>query len=230
LVYIINLFIFASEFIQTAQLKGSDKPLKTVIMELKKEMSAQQSLDLITETIRNSRMNITRNSGKHFIVWGILLTVFSLTVYILWKTTGSSHWNLLWFAMPLAGYPICAFMNRKEKDRTPENFVSKMLRHTWTLFGIFSLSFAMVSIILGNTSTQLALIGMTPTIVLMFGLGESFSGILLKSRIITAGGWIIGIGGLIIYYLMDMAIEQMFIFTFAGIVLTITGIIAKHHN
>ena len=53
-------------------------------MEQNKEMTAQQSLNLISETMNNSRKEIVRNSGKYFVLWGVLLTVFSLLVYFLW--------------------------------------------------------------------------------------------------------------------------------------------------
>ena len=69
-------------------------------MEQNKEMTAQESLKLITETMNSSRKEIVRHSGKYFVMWGILLTVFSIAVYILWKTTGKAAWNNLWFALP----------------------------------------------------------------------------------------------------------------------------------
>ena len=45
-------------------------------IEKNKEMTAEESLSLITETLNNSRKEITRRSGKYYILWGILLTVF----------------------------------------------------------------------------------------------------------------------------------------------------------
>ncbi len=69
-------------------------------MEQNKEMTAQESLSIITETMNNNRKDIVRSSGKYFVLWGILLTVFSLLVFILWKTTGKAVWNNLWFALP----------------------------------------------------------------------------------------------------------------------------------
>ena len=50
--------------------------------EQNKEMTAQESLSLITETLNNSRKEITRRSGKYFLFWGVLLTFFSLFIYI----------------------------------------------------------------------------------------------------------------------------------------------------
>ena len=75
-------------------------------MEQNKEMTAQESLKLISETMSNNRKEIVRNSGKYFVLWGVLLTIFSLLIFFLWKTTGRAVWNNLWFALPAIGYPF----------------------------------------------------------------------------------------------------------------------------
>ena len=52
-------------------------------MEQNKEMTAQQSLQLISETFNNSRKDILRGSAKYFVLWGALLTITSLAIYLL---------------------------------------------------------------------------------------------------------------------------------------------------
>lgn len=51
--------------------------------EQNREMTAQESLSLITETLNSSRKEIIQRSSKYYILWGALLTVFSLMVYVL---------------------------------------------------------------------------------------------------------------------------------------------------
>ena len=58
-------------------------------------------------------------------------------------------------------------------------------------------------------------------------MAETISGIALKNWAIKIAGWITGIGGLALYYITEAGAEQMFIFTFAGIVLAATGLIVK---
>jgi hypothetical protein len=105
-----------------------------------------------------------------------------------------------------------------------------MMSQTWRIFCIFSLSVAAVAMIIARTGTPFVLLGITPSLVLMFGVAESINGILLKNNVITITGWLIGIGGLVIYYVSGINIEQMLIFTFAGILLTLTGVIVKYQN
>ena len=202
-------------------------------MEQNKEMTAQESLNLISETMNNSRKEIVRNSGKYFVLWGVLLTVFSLLVYFLWKTTGKVAWNNLWFALPLIGYPLSRLAKNKEKDSRAENFISRINGGIWGTFGVFACSVALFSVLYSQffdspLTTIVLGVTLSPQIVLLFGMAETISGITLKNWTIKIAGWITGIGGLAIFYIAQVGAEQMLIFTFAGIVLTATGLIVKH--
>jgi len=202
-------------------------------MEQNKEMTAQESLNLISETMNNSRKEIVRNSGKYFVLWGVLLTVFSLLVYFLWKTTGKVAWNNLWFALPLIGYPLSRWAKNKEKDSRAENFISRINGGIWGTFGVFACSVALFSVLYSQffdspLTTIVLGVTLSPQIVLLFGMAETISGITLKNWTIKIAGWITGIGGLAIFYIAQVGAEQMLIFTFAGIVLTATGLIVKH--
>ena len=202
-------------------------------MEQNKEMTAQESLSLITETMNNNRKDIVRSSGKYFVLWGILLTVFSLLVFILWKTTGKAVWNNLWFALPAIGYPLARLIKSKEKPARAENYISRINGGIWGSFGLFACSVALFTILyslLGDSSLTAIVLGATLTaqIVLLFGIAETISGVVLKNWTIKIAGWITGIGGLAIFYITQAGgAEQMFIFTFAGIVLSATGLIVK---
>lgn len=200
--------------------------------EKSREMTAQESLALITETLNKSRRDITRRSSKYYILWGVLLTTFSLVVYMLWKTTGRAAWNNLWFAMPVVGFFIARLLRDKEKDKQTSNDVSRITQGLWTSFGIFSCAVAAFTIIYSQLSadqlhTMISLAGLTSEIVLIFGLTECACGVALKNWVIKIAGFVIGIGGLAIYYITGAGCEQMLIFTFAGAVLIATGMIVK---
>ena len=110
-------------------------------------MTAQQSLQIISETFNNSRKEILRGSAKYFMLWGTLLTVVSLVIYLLWHLTGKPEWNFLWFAMPVIGYPIAALMGKYSKAM-PQNEVSKMLGNVWGVFGVFAITLSIIAIFL----------------------------------------------------------------------------------
>ena len=201
-----------------------------------KEMTAQESLSLITETLNNSRKEITRRSGKYFLLWGALLTFFSMLIYLLWKTTENEAWNFLWFALPATGIPLERLSRRKNSHERVKNDISRINGGIWASFGIFACAVAAFSLVLvefldidlGLFRAIAAIVGLTPAIALMFGLAECISGIVLKNWAIKIAGLLIGIGGWFLYYITGVAEEQLLIFAFAGIVLVVTGLIVKY--
>ena len=208
-------------------------------MEQNKEMTAQESLKIITETMNNNRQEIVRHGGKYFFMWGILLTVFSLLVYILWKTTDNVAWNNLWFAMPVIGYLLAwLLLDRKQEERVSSE-VSRITSGIWMTFGIFASAVAAFTLIYSQLNGDSSSIGrvirvmvsigsLTAELVLIFGLAECACGVALKNWVMKIAGFVTGIGGLAIYYITGACEEQMFIFTFAGLVLIVTGLVVKH--
>ena len=208
-------------------------------MEQNKEMTAQESLAIIAETVNNSRKDIVQRSGKYMLVWGIALTIVSLLVFILWKITGKEAWNYLWFAMPVIGLVPSILMKKKEATRLPDNTVSRMLGGIWRAFGVFSVSIAVFAILYAHFGTSffasLAVgISLSPMILLLFGMAETVSGIAVKNRAIQVAGYVTGVGGIILYYILgnmsEDGMETTLLFTLAGIVLALTGVILQIQN
>jgi hypothetical protein len=208
-------------------------------MEQNKEMTAEESLSLITETLNNSRKEITRRSARYYLLWGMLLTVFSLVIYFLWRLTDKEAWNCLWFAMPVIGFLVAWLGLSKKQEERVSNDVSRITGGIWSTFGIFAcavaaftLAYSYVSdgaLELGRTiRAMVSVASLTAEIVLLFGLAESACGVALKNWAMKIAGFVTGIGGLAIYYITGANEEQLLIFTFAGLVLVATGLIIKH--
>ena len=202
-------------------------------MEQNKEMTAQESLKLITETMNNNRLEIVRKSWKSYLLWGILLTFFSLMVYILWKTTGNLAWNNLWFAMPVVGFPLSRWMEKKGDAVRAENAITRITGGIWLTFCVFAVSVSLFTVLYSLTEKSglggiVLGASLTSQIVLLFGMAETISGVALKNWAIKIAGVLTGIGGMVIYFLTGAGAEQMLIFTFAGIVLAATGLIIKY--
>ncbi len=181
-------------------------------------MTAQESLQLITESFNKSRKDILRNSAKHFILWGTLLTAISLAIYLLWHFTGKPQWNFLWFAMPVIGYPFAALIG-KNSVAIPQNEVSKMLGGVWSVFGAFAITLSAIAV-------SLVPMNITLIIVIILGLAECFSGVLLKNWPIIVAGFLLGIGGAV-FALLVKSEAQLLIFTLGGVLLLVTGMIMK---
>lgn len=187
-------------------------------MEPNKEMTPQQSLQLISETFNNSRKEILRDSAKYFMLWGALLTVVSLVIYLLCYLTGRPDWNFLWFAMPVIGYPLAVLMGKYNKA-IPQNEVSKMLGNVWGVFGAFAITLSIIAIFLVPMRVSLI-------IVIIMGLAECMSGVLLKNWPIIIAGFLLGVGGAVFAILVKSE-AQLLIFTLGGVLLLVTGFIMK---
>ena len=190
-------------------------------MEQNKEMTAQQSLQLITETFNKSRKGILRNSAKYFMLWGALLTLTSLVIYLLWHLTGKPQWNFLWFAMPVIGYPAAALMGKYDVA-VPQNEVSKMLSGVWRVFGAFAITLSTVAVFLVPMNVSLI-------IVIIMGLAECMSGVLLKNWPVIICGFLLGVCGAVFAMLVKSE-AQLLVFTLGGVLLLITGLVMKLQN
>ena len=187
-------------------------------MEQNKEMTASESLVLIAETMNKSRKAILRSGAKHFVLWGALLTAMSLLIYGLWHKTGNPVWNLLWFAMPVIGYTLAAFLDRKE-PAVPKNEISRLLGPIWAAFGVFSVSLSAIAVFAVPMNISLI-------IVILLGLAECISGIVLKNWPIIIAGAILGIGGAVAAVLLKSE-AQLLLFTLGGVLLAATGLVVK---
>ncbi|MBP5483683.1 MAG: hypothetical protein J6X99_05430 [Bacteroidales bacterium] len=208
-------------------------------MEQNKEMTAQESLAIIAETVNNSRKSIFQRSGKYLLVWGIALTIVSLLVFIVWKTTGKQAWNYLWFAMPVLGLIPSYILKSKETTRLPDNTVSRMLAGIWRTFGVLDVSISIFAILYAHLGTSVftslaVAISLSPMILLLFGMAETISGVAVKNTTIKVAGLITGVGGIILYFILSTlsedGLETTLRFTMAGLVLAFSGIILQVHN
>ena len=183
-----------------------------------KEMTAQESLGIITEMMNNSRRSILQNSGKHFILWGVLLTVMSLVIYELIHVTRDQIWSLLWFAMPLIGFPMAHFIGKNDA-KVPHNIISRQIRDVWLAYCAFVLVISAIFMFIAPQNTTLV-------IVMLIGFAECVSGILLKNWAIIVSGFILGVGGTVAAVFLRSE-AQLLLFTLGGLIITATGLIVK---
>lgn len=185
-------------------------------IEKNKEMTAQESLGLISEMLNNNRKSILRNSAKYFTMWGILTAITSLIVYYLWHLTGNPVWNLLWFVLPIVGYFIAWVFSKKDKA-LPQNVISKLLGSVWLVFGVFMAVLCVVMAFIAPNYIALL-------VILLLGFADCISGVLLKNWPVIIGGFIFGVGGVISLFLIKGDAGEL-IFLVGGIILILTGLI-----
>lgn len=204
MVYNINWFIFASG-------------INFENMETENKLTPERSLALINETLESSRRAVLADSGKFFLLWGAVLFVFSLAVWLAWSRTGNPVWNLLWLGMPAVGYPAAAALARKSV--VPQSFITRLLGAVWGVFAFFAFSVSGLASVFP--------IPLTMVIILLLGLAESVSGVILKSWPVIVAGAVAGLGGACAAGALATAADQVLVFTGAAVALVLTGLAIK---
>jgi len=203
---------------------------------MENNFSAENSLRLIAETIDRSRRTIARNSGKPLILWGGLVALTSIIIYVLWTRTGSPAWNFLWFAMTAVGAIAMRPLLRKS-EKVPETEISRMLGKIWMWFGFFATGFFVLVWVAWGIRTLFGIEGtmsvdLTLIIVLMMGLCGTLSGAVLKFKPITASSVIAtALSVLFIMVMQESSAARILAFVILGLfALIIPGIMLQKQN
>ncbi|SFF86937.1 hypothetical protein [Prevotella sp. KH2C16] len=175
-------------------------------MEEQDKLTAERSLEIIKESIEQSRRNITKGSWKGMLVWGIMVAVLALVIGHLWAhTSWGPGANLLWSLLGLAIFVNIWCDSRKPKR--PDTFVSKTISQVWICFGVMAGSLGLVCGAIAGFGWKLPVLHapvnesvvwvfpITPIIILFMGLAGMITGSILKSKAITVCCFIAGIFG-----------------------------------
>lgn len=181
------------------------------------EMTPEKSLQIINEYIEKSRRNFINGCGLPLIMWGSLVFVTSLIVWVLWKNTGNPDWNLLWFAMAAVGFALGPFISKRSKAYA-KGFLDEKLGWLWLAYGVFSMSYALVGMFL-------APLPITQGITLMLGLCISVTGILTKLKSLTVLGFVTGLGGTVVCGLIKASADVTLVMTGMAVVILLSGFI-----
>lgn len=101
-----------------------------------KEINQEESLQVI-HTMIDMTKNKMNETGFHFILWGILVTLASLSQFVMIKNGVSDISNIVWIVMSAVGAPIAIIYEykRSKKDKTQSKF-DRIYGFLWLGFGI----------------------------------------------------------------------------------------------
>ena len=152
-----------------------------------KMMTGEESLKIITEMINRTKVNI-RQGIFHLLFWGWLITVCSLSEWLITNLTHYAHPYYVWIlVIPGAFVSMIygAVTGRKAKVHTYADML-----YMWTWIGF--LFAAIVLFIVQSDRME----NITPYILLLAGFPTFLSGFIVKFKPLIAGGicfWVIAI-------------------------------------
>ena len=152
-----------------------------------KMMTGEESLKIITEMINRTKVNI-RQGSFHLLFWGWLITVCSLSEWVITNLTHYAHPYYVWIlVIPGAFVSMIygAVTGRKAKVHTYADML-----YMWTWIGF--LFAAIVLFIVQSDRME----NITPYILLLAGFPTFLSGFIVKFKPLIVGGicfWVIAI-------------------------------------
>lgn len=170
-------------------------------MEEKTNMSAERSLEIITQQIEQSRKVVSKDVGNCLSVVGMLTMAMAILVSITIYVTESPLGHLLWFLLPILIW-LTQKKYYKKQTATPINLVGTLIEKTWWTFAIFTLVFFLISIIYNylivryNSPDVYATLRLrvSPFIPLLMGMSITMTGHILRSKWLVLFGIIAGLG------------------------------------
>lgn len=154
----------------------------------KKELTPEESFDVINKAIANFKINY-RESSKVFLLWGWILTLTSISNFILLKFVHSTEpWVLKgyvilanWVVFILIGSIIMYFMVRKmNKEKKVHSHIDKFIDNLWW---VTAPSFFIAGFICIKSG-----IAPPPLMLLVAGIATTTTGLVIKFGPLIIGG------------------------------------------
>ena len=145
-----------------------------------KQMSYQESLDLIQSMIDTARNKVAED-GFHFIMWGTLVIICSILNYALIKTGYGNISYIPWIVMPFIGVPMAFYYERQlKKEGHVKSHLEDFIKYLWLSYAITLFLSIFYSVYMN--------LAPTPYILMITGMATFTTGMTLKFKPLVAGG------------------------------------------
>ncbi len=147
-----------------------------------KQLNEKESLELITQMIRNTQQRIEKANGIPFLIWGYTTILVSLAVWYLLTTTENSNWNYLWLLIPVIGFPLMMITKKREK-KTVKTYIDKVISYVWIVIGIS----AFIPSLAAAFTPGLPILFL---VTVLISIGSAITGLIIKFTPLTVAGFI----------------------------------------
>ena len=166
-------------------------------------LTAERSLQIITEQIERSRQMVAKDTGELLYISGLCMICIAILIGLCIYFTGNMAFYIMYILLPAIIYGADRFVKRN-KPQVPVSFVGYLVDKTWYTFGTFALLyfvlFNLYPFVMGQQSAEnLLQLNITPfrTIILLMGMTIAINGHILKQKWMVVFGIFSGIGGFV---------------------------------
>lgn len=168
-----------------------------------KRLDAQESIELITRMIRNTRRRLERHSGRPYLVWGYTTVAISLLNYTLNVVGAAPEWSLTWFLIPVLGFVLMRLFPER-KSTEPRTEIDRIVNSLW-LVCTLSLIPVFILCLFHGWSYRPSLFAL---ITLVMSIGSTATGLIVRSKIYIVSG-LLGMVGTAAIALWDYYLKQL---------------------
>ncbi|TVQ76092.1 MAG: hypothetical protein EA358_10155 [Flavobacteriales bacterium] len=144
--------------------------------------SVNQKLDLVHEMISMARNRVTE-TGFHFLLWGVLVMMASISQYLMLRAGMGNETNLVWLGISIIGVPVgVIYEKRRSAKEGASSSFDRIYSQLWLGFGLALFLTIFVSI--------MHKVNPTPFILLLVGLATFVSGAIIRFVPLVAGAFV----------------------------------------
>jgi hypothetical protein len=186
-----------------------------------KKLTEKESLELISQMIRNTQTRMEENSGAMFLIWGYLSVFTTLLVWGLMMISFNYNWQWIWFLIPVGGL-ILTLLHNKEESRKPraKTYIDRVIGYIWKVLGIAGFALSMISIFTYKFPILFI-------IVLIMGIGTALTGLVIRFKPLIYSG-IFGMIASVVFLFVGWMIQMPVFAVVFLFMMVIPGHILNH--
>lgn len=190
-----------------------------------KKLTEKESLELISQMIRNTQDRMERNSGTMFLIWGYVTIIVTLLVWVLLLYTHNYHVQWIWFLLPAAGLFLSRLHTKKEgRHKTVTTYVDRVVGYVWAVMGLLGFCLSVFSIFSPLYGVNFPILFI---IVLIMGSGTVMTGLVIRFKPLVYAGIICMVLSFVFPFLSWFVQMPLFALIFV-IMMVIPGHILNH--
>lgn len=174
-----------------------------------RKLTEKESLEIITSMIARTTERYIGNANI-LLMWGYLVVLTTIAVWILLDVTHNNAWNWLWFAIPVVGFTAGSVMKKNHRGRkTVKTYSDRVTSKLWTIVGVSEIVVAILCLLMQCFADVNCWSAMLVYSLLVVPCAEIAQGILLRENSLFFGGLVgltVGVitlclivGGIVLY-------------------------------
>ncbi len=153
---------------------------------MEKQLTTEQSLDLIARMIASARRNFNETGGEMFLIWGYSTIAIAVVVTALFLFTGE-HWVFwLWWCLPVIG-GVLTWRHFSRYQKPVVTHIDRAVWAIWRVQGAVTMACTAFDSI-PSALTRAPGLDILFTIALLISTGTTITGAVINFRPLVYGG------------------------------------------